>query len=83
MLFLIVNLQTLLIFILAVASTYLWIDLLYFNCITYKRREVVFIEYTTIKGYLRAIYFVSLDWIPNGMSNQKLFFAIFKIQQKI
>ena len=31
----------------------------------YKRREAALKEYAAIKGYLRAIYFVSRDWIPN------------------
>lgn len=31
----------------------------------YKRREAALKEYASIKGYLRAIYFVSRDWIPN------------------
>ena len=29
----------------------------------YKRREAALKEYAAIKGYLRAIYFVSRDWI--------------------
>ncbi len=31
----------------------------------YKRREAALKEYAAIKGYLRAIYFVSRDWIEN------------------
>lgn len=31
----------------------------------YKRREVALKEYAAIKGYLRAIYFVSRDWLDN------------------
>ncbi len=30
----------------------------------YKRREVALREYAAIKGYLRAIYFASRDWMP-------------------
>ena len=30
----------------------------------YKRREAALKEYAAIKGYLRAIYFVSRDWLP-------------------
>ena len=32
----------------------------------YKRREVALHEYAAIKGYLRAIYFVSRDWIKDA-----------------
>lgn len=35
----------------------------------YKRREAALKEYAAIKGYLRAIYFVSRDWIPNVKSD--------------
>ena len=31
----------------------------------YNRREAALREYAAIKGYLRAIYFVSRDWIEN------------------
>jgi hypothetical protein len=31
----------------------------------YKRREAALKEYAAIKGYLRAIYFVSRDWLEN------------------
>jgi hypothetical protein len=31
----------------------------------YKRREAALREYAAIKGYLRAIYFVSRDWLEN------------------
>ena len=31
----------------------------------YKRREAALREYAAIKGYLRAIYFVSRDWLDN------------------
>ena len=31
----------------------------------YKRREAALKEYAAIKGYLRAIYFVSRDWLDN------------------
>lgn len=31
----------------------------------YKRREVALKEYASVKGYLRAIYFASRDWMPN------------------
>jgi len=82
--FLIVNLQTLIISILAVTSTYLCIKFkweadfpltliatsIVFPIVfsiggAYKRREAALKEYAAIKGYLRAIYFVSRDWIPN------------------
>lgn len=82
--FLIVNLQTLIISILAVISTYLCIRFKFeadfpltliatsivFPIVfsiggAYKRREAALKEYAAIKGYLRAIYFVSRDWIPN------------------
>ncbi|MFT6717089.1 MAG: Na+/H+ antiporter NhaB [Saprospiraceae bacterium] len=31
----------------------------------YKRREVALRDYAEIKGYLRAMYFVSRDWLEN------------------
>jgi len=81
--FLIVNLQTLIISILAVGSTALCIHFKFeadfplsliatsivFPIVfsiggAYKRREAALKEYAAIKGYLRAIYFVSRDWLP-------------------
>lgn len=32
----------------------------------YKRREAALKEYAAIKGYLRAIYFASRDWMPDA-----------------
>ncbi len=80
--FLIVNLQTLVISGLAVASTAICIHYKYeaefpltlvatsiiFPIVfsiggAYKRREAALKEYAAIKGYLRAIYFVSRDWL--------------------
>jgi len=82
--FLIVNLQTLIISILAVASTAVCIHYKYeadfpltliatsivFPIVfsiggAYKRREAALKEYAAIKGYMRAIYFVTRDWLPN------------------
>jgi hypothetical protein len=82
--FLIVNLQTLIISILAVASTAVCIRYKYeadfpltliatsivFPIVfsiggAYKRREAALKEYAAIKGYMRAIYFVTRDWLPN------------------
>lgn len=82
--FLIVNLQTLIISGLAVASTAICIHFKYeaefpltlvaisiiFPIVfsiggAYKRREAALKEYAGIKGYLRAIYFVSRDWLDN------------------
>jgi hypothetical protein len=81
---LIVNLQTLIIALLAVASTYICIQQkwhaefplalvatsIIFPIVfsiggAYKRREAALKEYASIKGYLRAIYFVSRDWLEN------------------
>lgn len=80
--FLIVNLQTLLISGLAVISTALCIKFkleaefpltliamsIVFPIVfsiggAYKRREAALKEYAAIKGYLRAIYFASRDWL--------------------
>ncbi len=52
----------------------------------YKRREAALKEYAAIKGYLRAIYFVSRDWIkevkPNNLQKMEnlvqSFFSNFK-----
>ena len=82
--FLIVTWQTLIISVLAVASTYFCIyyefsadfplTLIAMSIVfpivfsiggAYKRREAALKEYAAIKGYLRAIYFVSRDWLPN------------------
>ena len=82
--FLIVNLQTLVISSLAVASTAICIHYKYeadfpltlvamsivFPIVfsiggAYKRREEALKRYAEIKGYLRAIYFVSRDWLDN------------------
>lgn len=79
---LIVNLQTVIISILAVTSTLLCIHYKFeadfpltliatsivFPIVfsiggAYKRREAALKEYAAIKGYLRAIYFVSRDWL--------------------
>jgi len=103
--FLIVTLQTLIISILAILSTYLCIKYKFeadfpltliatsivFPIVfsiggAYKRREADLKEYAAIKGYLRAIYFVSRDWIPNVRPNNvvkmehliKQFFINFK-----
>ena len=81
-LFLIVNLQTLIISALAVISTALCIhyhilaefpfSLIAMSVVfpivfsiggAYKRREAALKEYAAIKGYLRAIFFVSRDWL--------------------
>lgn len=83
-LFLILDLQTLIIAVLAVTSTALCIHYKYeadfpltlvatsiiFPIVfsiggAYKRREAALREYASIKGYLRAIYFVSRDWLEN------------------
>ncbi len=83
-LFLIVNLQTLIISSLAVISTAICIHFKFeaefpltlvatsiiFPIVfsiggAYKRREAALKEYAAIKGYLRAIYFVSRDWLEN------------------
>ncbi|NOQ72918.1 MAG: hypothetical protein GQ574_12995 [Crocinitomix sp.] len=80
--FLIVNLQTLIISVLAVSSTALCIhykiyadfpfSLIAMSVVfpivfsiggAYKRREAALREYAAIKGYLRAIFFVSRDWL--------------------
>ena len=80
--FLILDLQTLIISSLAVASTAICIHFKYeadfpltlvatsivFPIVfsiggAYKRREAALKEYAAIKGYLRAIYFVSRDWL--------------------
>ena len=85
--FLIVNLQTLIISLLAVASTWLCVyykfeadfpltliaTSIVFPIVfsiggAYKRREAALKEYAAIKGYLRAIYFVSRDWLPEVKS---------------
>ncbi len=82
--FLIVNLQTLVISGLAVASTAICIEYKYeadfpltiiatsivFPIVfsiggAYKRREAALKEYAAIKGYLRSIYLVSRDWLPD------------------
>ncbi len=81
---LILNLETLIISGLAVASTALCLHFQYeadfpltlvatsivFPIVfsiggAYKRREDALKEYASIKGYLRAIYFVSRDWLEN------------------
>jgi hypothetical protein len=81
-LFLIVNIQTLIISALAVTSTAVCIHYKFeaefpltlvamsivFPIVfsiggAYKRREAALREYAAIKGYLRAIYFVSRDWL--------------------
>lgn len=86
--FLIVNLQTLIISSLAVASTAVCIYYDYeadfpltliatsivFPIVfsiggAYKRREAALRHYAEIKGYLRSIFFVSRDWIPNVKSD--------------
>jgi hypothetical protein len=80
--FLIVNLQTLIISALAVASTVVCIHFKFeaefpltliamsvvFPIVfsiggAYKRREAALKEYASIKGYLRAIFYVSRDWL--------------------
>ena len=81
---LIVNLQTVIISLLAVISTAICIHYKYeaefpltlvatsiifpivfsIGC-AYKRREAALKEYAAIKGYLRAIFFVSRDWIDH------------------
>lgn len=82
--FLIINLQTLIISALSVASTAVCIHFKYeadfpltliataivFPVVfsiggAYKRRESALRDYAAIKGYLRAIFFVSRDWIDN------------------
>lgn len=79
---LIVNLQTVIISLLAVASTAICIrykfeaefplTLIAMSVVfpivfsiggAYKRREAALKEYAAIKGYLRAIFFVSRDWL--------------------
>lgn len=81
---LILNIQTLVIAVLAVASTALCIHykfeaefpltLIAMSIVfpvvfsiggAYKRREAALREYAAIKGYLRAIFFVSRDWLEN------------------
>ncbi|MFT5779230.1 MAG: hypothetical protein ACI837_002187 [Crocinitomicaceae bacterium] len=92
--FLIVNLQTLIISGLAVASTAICIHYRFeaefpltlvamsivFPIVfsiggAYKRREAALKEYASIKGYLRAIYFVSRDWLdkpkPENVTKMK------------
>jgi hypothetical protein len=92
--FLIVNLQTLIISGLAVASTAICIHYKFeaefpltlvamsivFPIVfsiggAYKRREAALKEYASIKGYLRAIYFVSRDWLdkpkPENVTKMK------------
>jgi len=81
---LIVNLQTVIISLLAVTSTAICIHYKYeaefpltlvatsiiFPIVfsiggAYKRREAALKEYAAIKGYLRAIFFVSRDWLDH------------------
>jgi len=81
---LIVNLQTVIISLLAVTSTAICIHYKYeaefpltlvatsiiFPIVfsiggVYKRREAALKEYAAIKGYLRAIFFVSRDWLDH------------------
>lgn len=81
--FMIINLQTLIISALAVASTAICIRTKFeadfpltiiatsivFPIVfsiggAYKRREDALKEYAAIKGYLRAMYFASRDWLP-------------------
>ncbi|PPK94897.1 MULTISPECIES: hypothetical protein [Nonlabens] len=81
---LIVNLQTVIISLLAVISTAICIHYKYeaefpltlvatsiiFPIVfsiggAYKRREAALKEYAAIKGYLRAIFFVSRDWLDH------------------
>jgi len=91
---LIVNLQTLVISSLAVASTAICIyfkfeaefpltlvaTAIVFPIVfsiggAYKRREAALKDYAAIKGYLRAIYFVSRDWLekpkPENVAKMK------------